>query len=123
MVTTKTVIETLKAARAKIALGWTQGVYAQRNAEQSCYCALGAIAEVCGMFPDAEMLGKQTKVYQRTVEELAFEITNPVPCDWAEEESIQAMQETVIAFNDSTGTVQTDVLAVFDSRIADLERK
>lgn len=95
----------LRAARALIERGWTQKVYARGKCREVpydsksavCYCAMGAIAAVNGMYPTSTLTG---------VDQLDAAIGAP-----REDEA------EILIWNDAPERTKAEVLAAFDKAI------
>lgn len=110
-----TTLDVLKAARAKVARGWTQNTSARDAAGRgvipdrggaTCWCALAAIETVCPWAPPTNGIG-------RTDAEMALlrvlGLTNhPM---------------SIVNWNDDPARTQVEVIAAFDEAIAAEEAK
>lgn len=117
-----TPLEVLVTARALVARGWCQGADARtaegapvggRNAAAVQWCAVGAVEAASAGAIDAR--GRQTHARSIAIDRLATaagEEYSPVTCGAGE--AIEAIEDA----NDRQGTLQTDVLAWFDSAIS-----
>lgn len=115
------VIDVLKAAREKIAQGWTQETCA-RDADgrirgpsepaASCWCAYGAVvAAVRVLDPDDSL-----QLDIRTVQELEVGLPpQPGVCD-------RGGKMPIAYWNDAPGRTQAEVLELFDLTIERLNR-
>jgi hypothetical protein len=95
-----TVADDLRAARALVEKGWTQGAYARtktgkecpdRSLHAKCWCASGAIWRVCAH----DGIG-----FSEAHKQLSAAINKPIPY-----------------WNDAPGRTQAEVLAAFDRAI------
>lgn len=99
----------LRAARGLVAKGWTQGAYGRTDAGLTCmgesavcFCAAGAL-----LWPDG--LERKT-AFSLLAKELPTEFL-----------MIDTPVLALVAFNDSPGRTQAEILALYDRAIAKLE--
>ena len=92
--------QVLQAARALVALGWTQGPYLRRQPHgPDCYCAVGAVAQASG----ADMAACAFPEFHRG----AFAALNAAARQLAG-------QHSALEYNETPGRTQADVLRLFD---------
>lgn len=95
------IAQVLRDARALIDTPdkWTKGKFENGG----CYCALGAVAKVCGFDPRNAWLGEMDAVHRALDASLPFGF------------------EATPDFNDHRNTTHADVMALFDRAIAAAE--
>lgn len=91
-----TALEILKAAREKVAAGWTQKFYFREVAGVGCFCAMGAVNEAAVVAGYADHAGALDAL----------------------KHAIDGVSEmSIVHWNDRAGRTKDEVLAAFDRAI------
>jgi hypothetical protein len=110
-----TVKERLIAARNLVAAGWVQGrttspPLVRRVAK---YCALGAVEKVCGLYDN----NLSQKEWRKLVDEDYRETLQPI-FSFLGAGHGYGESAAIVAFNDTSGRTQAEVVEMFDGVIA-----
>lgn len=112
-------IQTMRAARDLVALGWAKGCYSASHRGQDGYCAVAAISTAAGTG-----IGRGYRFLSGTAKRLVGELASDLPLTGSK--AIWRLKGTkgrVIIFNDYHTTTKLTVLAAFDQTIMRMERE